>query len=54
MTKWYAMMDTGYIEYLGEFEDFWAALSNSPGNKAWIVDEEEARRWLKQLMGLLK
>ena len=54
MTKWYALMDTGSIEYLGEFEDFCAADEGSPGNTVWIVDEEEARRWLKQLEELLK
>ena len=53
MTNWYALMDTGSIEHLGEFEDFWAADEGCPGNKVWIVDEEIARLWLKQLEEML-
>ena len=53
MTKWYALMDTGAIEYLGEFESFWAAEDGSPGNRVWIVDEDAAREWLRQLVEML-
>ena len=53
MTKWYALMDTGAIEYLGEFESFWAAEEGSPGNKVWIASEDGAREWLRQLVEML-
>ena len=53
MTKWYALMDNGAIEHLGEFESFWAAEEGRPGNKVWIVDEDSAREWLGQLVEML-
>ena len=53
MTNWYALMDTGVIEHLGEFEDFCAAEESGPGNTVWIVDEGGAREWLKPLVEML-
>ena len=53
MTNWYALMDTGAIEYLGEFESFCAADESCPGNTVWIASEDGAREWLKQLVEML-
>ena len=54
MTNWYALMDTGSIEHIGEFEDLWAADESGPRNMVWILNEDGARRWLKQLEEMLK
>lgn len=53
MTKWYALTDTGAIEYLGEFESVWAAEESSPRNTVWIASEDGAREWLRQLVEML-
>lgn len=53
MTKWYALTDTGTIEYLGEFESFCAAEETSPRNTVWIASEDWAREWLRQLVEML-
>lgn len=49
MTKWYALLDTSEIVYLGEFEDFCAAsdyVDTKTGyNVVWIVDYEIANDW---------
>lgn len=51
LTKWFALMVTGDIEYLGQHEDFRAAAESKtdPSSMVWLVDEAEARIWLDQL-----
>ena len=55
MTNYYALLDTGDIVYLGEFEDFESADECKKAMYAvWIVDEEQAVLWLNQLKEMVE
>ncbi len=55
MKKYYALLDTGDIVYLGEFEDFESADECEKAKYAvWIVDEEHAVLWLNQLKEMVE
>ena len=55
MTNYYALLDTGDIVYLGEFEDFGSADECEKARYAvWIVDEEQAVLWLNQLKEMVE
>lgn len=55
MTNYYALLDTGDIVYLGEFEDFGGAAECEKAALAvWIVDEECAVIWLNQLKEMVE
>ena len=55
VTNYYALLDTGDIVYLGEFEDFESADQCEKAVYAvWIVDEEHAVLWLNQLKEMVE
>ena len=55
MTNFYALLDSGDIVYLGEFEDFESADECEKAMYAvWIVDEERAVIWLNQLKEMVE
>ena len=55
MTNYYALLDTGDIVYLGEFEDFESSDECEKAVHAvWIVDEEHAVLWLNQLKEMVE
>lgn len=55
MTNYYALLDSGDIVYLGEFEDFESADECKIAIYAvWIVDEEQAVLWLNQLKEMVE
>lgn len=50
MTKYYALVSTGDIVYLGEPEDGQFLATDLP--VIWLVDEDGAREWYQQLREL--
>jgi hypothetical protein len=55
--KWFALLDTEEIAYLGEFEDFHGAAEASESEKLspsfWIFNEDTARVWIQQLSAMV-
>lgn len=57
MTKYYALLDTDEIVFVGEFDDIhgaFDAVDKLPNSAVWVMNEDSARTWLDQLQGLLK
>ena len=48
MNKYFAQTD-GYLQYLGEFTDWFAAEEASPPATVWVLDETEAKQWYQVL-----
>ena len=46
---WYAIMDTGDIQCLGQHMDFFGADEAVKGSYVWLFDEAEWAKWQEQV-----
>lgn len=53
MTKWYALDYNGDMVYVGAFETFDEAEESMKYTPVWLVDEDCARAWLRELQEML-
>jgi hypothetical protein len=52
--KYYAMVDSECVEFLGDCEDFSDADERAPGNTHWIFNEEALRNFIINAQDVLK
>jgi hypothetical protein len=53
--KWLALVDTGDIKYVGDCDNWDEADDKAlfMGNVVWLLDEADARAWLRQMRDIL-
>lgn len=44
--RYYALLDTSEIAFVGEFESITAAFDHQPGRSVWMVDDKEISEWI--------
>ena len=47
--RYYALLDTGDIAYVGDFESITEAFDHEPGNSVWMVSDDNVSRWISTI-----
>ena len=45
-TRYYALLDTGDLAYVGDFESITEAFDHDPGNSVWMVSDDDVSQWI--------
>lgn len=45
-TRYYALLDTGDLAYVGDFESIAEAFDHDPGNSVWMVSDDDVSQWI--------
>ena len=45
-TRYYALLDTGVLAYVGDFESVAEAFDHDPVNSVWMVSDDDVSQWI--------